>query len=126
MRKIICIVLMCWLPLFMGAANAMSMQMALGSLQNSAETTCPYMADMKMSEMAGMKMADMSKMTKSSEHKSSHHSTCAACAIASASASYNAMPIFNVVASANDLPRAVNVTFPSQDLPPAIKPPILN
>ncbi len=114
MRKIICIVLMCWLPLFMGAASAMSMQMELGNLQNSAETACPYMPDMKMSDMQAGK----------SEHKSSHNNSCAACAIASASASYNAVPIFNVVTSANDLPRAVNVAFPSQDFPPAIKPPI--
>ena len=125
MKKLICLFLMFWLPLFMGSAWAMNMQMELqNQLPQSSNMASHTQASADMPQhchMANNKMPD--------KKTSQPHPKCAACgmcAIANASASFNTVPNFDLPKVSPHAPILFKVAFTSTDLPPNIKPPILN
>ena len=122
MRKAICLFLILWLPLFMGSAWAMNMQM---ELQNQLPQIAQQSQKMAHNMATNMQMPASCHMNIASE-TNKKCPTCSMCALAHASASFDTAPNFNVLSTTSLTPPYSAVAFYSQDLPPTIKPPILN
>jgi hypothetical protein len=121
MKKLICIFMMIWLPCFMVAANAMSMQM---TLKNSLPHTAQIAEHVQMSCHEGLNHSKKSD-SKNNPSSSHHCSFCAFCIVGSAIASTHKLKMSHIKTT-NIQPTSFDVAFTSQDYPPAIKPPILN
>jgi len=114
MKKLICLFLMLWLPLFMASAWAMNMQMQLDSTAHDVVITHMSCHD------------DTNQAQGNQAHKTHQCLACGICALANASASFSTAPFLNLTAKLSSAPLPVNVVFSSQDYPPAYKPPISN
>jgi len=116
---------MCWLPLFMGSASAMSLHMALKN-QSFNLTSLSHAATQTQNSCH----EDNTNINQHKQVKETHQKhqclACGVCALANASASFDAVPKFDVCSQTSMMPRYFNVAFSSLDHPPAIKPPILN
>ncbi len=122
MKKVICLFLMLWLPLFMGSAWAMNMQM---ELQNQLQQVTQQSQTMAHSMITITQMPASCHMSTASE-PNKKCPTCSMCVLANASASFDTAPNFHVLSTTSLTPPYSAVAFYSQDLPPTIKPPILN
>ncbi len=113
MKRIICLFLMLWLPLFMGSAWAMSMQMALESqhVQTKHIAVKPSMSCHESS-------------AKTHKNQSDKCAVCGMCALVNGTANFTTAPILNLTASASPKPPFFYIAFISQDYPPNYKPPI--
>jgi hypothetical protein len=110
MKKLICLFLMLWLPLFMGSAWAMSMQMQLENQQ------------VQMSQKSHMSCHEKSNKNQStSSHKCA---VCGMCALVNGTANFNTAPVLNFATSQFTAPQFFYVAFTSQEYPPSYKPPI--
>ena len=123
MKKLICVFLMVWLPLFMGSAWAMNMQMELQNQLPQVTTNSSVATDMPMNCHMNMMNSTSGKHSNQPHQKCA---TCGICAVANASASFNTVPNFDLPVTHSSAPYLLQVAFTSQDLPPTIKPPILN
>lgn len=133
MKKLICLFLMLWLPLFTGSAWAMSAQMQLDRLHIVAPMT-----DMKAStaqpchEMQAEKMASPQARpagASGDEYPHGQHCNghdCFACGVCLYATSYTSpsQPAVFIPALSNANPEQPQQTFASQGYPPALKPPI--
>ena len=128
MKKFICIFLMAWLPLFMGSAWAMNMQMELQNQLYQVTTNSSVSNSSASAEMpVNCRMNMTSNLT--GKHSNQPHqkcATCGICAVANASASFNTVPNFDLPTTHSSALHLLQVAFTSEDLPPTIKPPILN
>lgn len=111
MKKLICILLVSWLPIFMATANAMGLQMSIQSMNDHHQ------------QMVDMPCHDKSNDQKQSQH---HCISCGFCVIATSIASFDNTPIFALEAFTSISPAFIDVGFKSADQSPAFKPPILN
>ena len=124
MKKWICILLACWLPLFISAASAASMQMAIvnqsvtaGSEKNIADMPCHQV----------VKDAQATSQRPSEQTPGNQHHVCAACVFCVITGSFaNFSHDISVHPSAltSTQPIFFTPSFHSQTYPPAIKPPI--
>ncbi|MGB7816032.1 MAG: DUF2946 family protein [Methylotenera sp.] len=114
MKRLICLFLMLWLPLFMASAWAMNMQMQLDSTAHDVVIMHMSCHD------------DTNQAQGNQTHKTHQCFACGICALANASASFSTAPFFNLATKPSSAPLPANVVFSSQDYPPAYKPPILN
>ena len=120
MKKLLCIFLMLWLPLFSAAAAAMSMQMQL----TQTETVATQAEAMPCHDVATNTDTGVQQPC-CGDHETSHDCfACGVCAFSHAS-SYPALvaaPAFPHPVSA--APGYLDRVFFSQLYPPALKPPI--
>jgi hypothetical protein len=114
MKKLICLFLMFWLPLFMGSAWAMNMQMQLENQQAQFS---------QKSHMSCHESVDKSK--KNQSPSSQKCAVCGMCALVNGAANFNSAPVLNLASSQCSTPQFFYVAFTSQDYPPSYKPPIL-
>lgn len=120
MKRILAIFLMLWLPLFMQSAWAMSTRMALAEAQNSVGLQANLDA---ASEPMPCHGSAAKTDTQSSVHQ--HHCThCVACAIATASASFDNAPQLYLPDLTQEISTSAPALYLSVHLAPAIKPPI--
>jgi succinate dehydrogenase/fumarate reductase-like Fe-S protein len=110
MKKLICILLVSWLPVFMATANAMSLQMAL-------------QVNVDIQEQVSMPCHD--KASKKSD-SSSDCVGCGFCMIATSIANVDMVPFLDVPAFTSLKVSFINVEYKSTDYSPAFRPPILN
>jgi hypothetical protein len=109
MRRILAVILMLWLPLIMQSAWAMSAHMALQEDAGHVQQTSPC-------HHAALK---------AHPHQRDHHCAhCLACAIVSASASFNHVPSLQLLDSAKEKPSSAIALYFSLHLPTESKPPI--
>lgn len=111
MKKLICIVLISWLPVFMLTANAMSLQM----------TTQSLIADLQTE--ASMPCHDK---TDKQPLKAHNCMSCGFCAIATSIASTTTVPFLHIPECKSFKTSFVDDGFNSIDHAPAYRPPILN
>lgn len=124
MKKLLCLFLLVWLPLFSGAAAAMSMQMQLAALQTVAdEMPCHESnTDLSHNPVAASGQADHSCCD---DHETSHNCfACGVCALIHAVANVDAAGQLNLPVTASPAPHFFGRVFSSQLYPPALKPPI--
>lgn len=130
MRKRLCLLLICWLPSFVMAANVMSLQMALAeqltatTVQTQQEMPCHHMA----TEQAHAAM-DADHHHATGEHAAaSHHpcNVCGFCVISAGVAHLDAFPRVSIMTQSATAPLFVADPVHSQTYPPAIKPPIFS
>jgi len=124
MKRLICIFLMLWLPLFMGSASAMSMHMAL----ENQSTDLGLLAHSVAKVQGGCHDdAEILPQTQSKSSNQKHQCfACGTCALANSSASFDTIPVFDILSQTSMTPQYFNVAFYSLGHPPVIKPPILN
>jgi hypothetical protein len=113
MKKLICLFLMLWLPLFMGSAWAMSMRM---QLDNAGKT------QVTKSSMSCHEVSD--KTDKNRSTNSNQCAVCGMCALVNGTANFNTAPVLNFATSQFTAPQFFYVAFTSQEYPPSYKPPI--
>ncbi|MEQ1598060.1 MAG: hypothetical protein ABL880_01710 [Methylotenera sp.] len=111
MKRLICLFLMLWFPLFMGSAWAMNMQMQLEKQQ------------VQMSQKSSMSCHKSSG--KSQQNQTHKCAVCGMCALVNGAANFNTAPVLNLAFSQSPAPQFFYVAFTSQDYPPSYKPPIL-
>jgi hypothetical protein len=129
MKKLISILLMCWLPLFMSSAWAMDLQMNSG-MQMQQENSAS-MADMPCHDMqASHDLQTSAEPAKTActdcvDNTSDIHN-CASCGLCMISLSATQIELFAAapIATPSDAIRLPDSAFFSQDYRPAIKPPI--
>jgi hypothetical protein len=125
MRKRLCLLLICWLPCFVMAANVMSLQMALAehalngvvAQSQSAEMPCHHMAD------------DHQQMQHATDDEApaKHHCTvCGFCMVSTGVAHLETFPRVAIIAQTAAAPLFEADPVHSQTYPPAIKPPIFS
>lgn len=124
MKRLICLFLMLWLPLFTGSAWAMSAQMQFDELQSvlavstqTAETPCH---DMQHEAAPAPVNSEQPQHTHCTGH------SCFACSVCIYASSF-AMPALQHVFSpllSYAKPLQYDESFASQLYPPALKPPI--
>jgi hypothetical protein len=117
MKKLFCMVLIVWLPLFMGSAWAMSMHMTLENQQAQSA---------QANTKSHMSCHESKNKTQQNQSTKSHQcSVCGMCALVNGTASFNTAPILNLATSQFPTPQYFYAAFTSQDLLPSYKPPIL-
>lgn len=129
MRKRLCLLLICWFPCFVMAANVMSLQMALAEqlnatmVQTQQEMPCHHMA----TEQAHAAM-DAGHHANGAHAPASHHpcSVCGFCVISAGVAHLDAFPRVSIMTQSATAPLFVADPVHSQTYPPAIKPPIFS
>jgi len=108
----------------MGSASAMSMRMAL----ENQSTDLAFLAHSVSKAQGGCH--DDALIQDNMHEKGSHQKhqcfACGICALANASASFDTIPVFDILSQTSMTPQYFNVVFYSLGHPPVIKPPILN
>ncbi|MFM9913394.1 MAG: hypothetical protein ACKVN9_07670 [Methylophilaceae bacterium] len=117
MKRLICLFLILWLPLFTGAALAMGTQMqvanALQQLEKAPTSPCHDMQNMDSQQPA-------------SKHCNGSCFACGVCAFGFQAVSFMIISTFVApLASAAPTLNLPDLAFISQLYPPALKPPIL-
>jgi hypothetical protein len=111
MRKLICILLMSWLPVFMVTANAMSLQMMTkamhGDMQAQADMPCHDRTDHQPA-------------------KTHNCISCGFCMAATSMANFDSAPVLDLPVITSPAPVAIDVIFESTNDSPAFRPPILS
>lgn len=120
MKRILAIFLMLWLPLFMQSAWAMSTRMLLQEAQTTIGLQASLDAD---SEPMPCHASTAEAGTHPGVHDS-HCTHCLACAIATASASFDAAPQFHLPDLTQENISSISALYLSVYLPAVIKPPI--
>ena len=106
---------MLWLPLFTGAALAMSTQMQVANeLQEIEKVAQPPCHDMQQMD---------SKQT-SNKHCNGQCFACGVCTLGGQALSFMTFPTVYVPAYASPTPNLPDLAFNSQLYPPALRPPI--
>jgi len=117
MKKLLCLFLLLWLPLFSAAAAAMSMQMQLSATSASAEQMPCHDASTSTSDNTKQPCCD-------DHHASRNCFVCGVCAFSNAARHLAAVPSLALPAPDTFAPRNLVRIFSSQLYPPALKPPI--
>ncbi|MDX1913946.1 MAG: hypothetical protein SFU55_00050 [Methylophilus sp.] len=112
MKRLICIVLICWLPLFAVTANALSLQMTMANQQSEA------------TQASQMACHEDVHQHPSQQHASHNCALCGFCTVVTSAAIFSFPPLLHMHATASAKPIFVEVTFNSLPHPPVIKPPI--
>ncbi len=120
MKRILAIILMLWLPLFMQSAGAMSTRMALQDAQTNVGLQASPDAASEPMPCHGY-LAKTNTQPGTHQHHCTH---CLACAIATASASFDSAPQFHLPDLTQTISVSVSALYLSVHLAPAIKPPI--
>lgn len=111
MKKMICILLIAWLPLLMVTANAMGLQMTIQNIGDSHQ------------QMTDMPCHDGSDNQQKTQHRCVN---CGFCVMTTSIANFDHAPIFELEAFTSISPTFIDVGFKSADQSPAFRPPILN
>ncbi len=114
MKKTLCLILILWLPLFFQSAWAMSTHM----LFDEAKLTTVHIAKKEQAHHCHQNTS----LPKA--HQSCSH--CIYCALANATASFDAVPQISHVNLSEALPIWSSISYQSVSLPNSYKPPILN
>lgn len=124
MKKLICLFMMCWLPLSITAAQAMSAQMMLNHFNSKTQQSVTVAKEMTSAQ--SMPCHQYMQTSKGEKAPASVCVKCAACDLATAFATFD-------VPSSKPLPKKIADKFTisqssliSTQLPPSIKPPILH
>lgn len=124
LKKFICIFLLIWLPLFISAASAASLQMTMANLNAEMQNN---MADVPPCHQHASDAQENSS-SNNKVHNKQHHicNLCGFCLVASGFA--NVPHALNVLTTdfTSSQPAFFTAVFHSQTYPPAIKPPILH
>jgi len=128
MRKRLCLLLICWLPCFVMAANVMSLQMALAerAIANTSQTQampCHYMAEHGMEADSHASHAATDDPAPANHHACT---VCGFCVISTGVAHLDAFPRIAVLTQSAAAPLFAADPVHSQTYPPAIKPPIFS
>lgn len=115
MRKLLCMLLMCWLPFSMAVAQAMSAQMILKKQVSQ---------DAQQFEVRLIKSCHSDATQKDGD--SSQCSQCVACALANTSATIKNIGTFKTQEETSAKYKTFHSTLVSIQLAPAFKPPIFN
>lgn len=116
MKKLICILLMSWLPIFMVTANAMSLQMTSQNMSHSAEQSAVAYSDAKACHDKTNKRQD-----------GAHHCvSCGFCLMATSMANFDTFPVIDILVFSSIAPEAIDVVFNATSYSPAFRPPIFN
>jgi hypothetical protein len=112
MKKLFSILLMIWLPFSLSYAHAMSTQMMLAEQIEAMEASATsdhhcHQHDVKI-------------------HSTGHCKHCVACTLAMANATLKTLAGFHALPTVSAKYLAIETHLPSFQLPPTIKPPILN
>jgi hypothetical protein len=122
MKKFICIFLAVWLPLFISAAGATSLQMTLANVDAQSQATTIEIPP------CHQHMASSSEKTQQNDETPSkqHHlcAVCGFCVVTSGFASLTHAFNLQTVTLTSPQPLSFVAVFHSQTYPPAIKPPI--
>lgn len=124
MKKFICLLLVLWLPLFSGAAAAMSLQMQLAAMPAVAHDM-PCHETAPDPQPAADAAADHAAQPCCDEHEASHNCfACGVCALVHSTTSATPGQQLTLPALASSAPHYYGRIFSSQLYPPALKPPI--
>lgn len=117
MRKHLCTLLLCWLPIFMTATQAMSMEMAFNGITPTSQAV-------QLSQVHH----DCHSDTQHSTDTNSNKHFCVACGVCvlSHAVSFETVKALTVQPNQSLAPPSFTANFTSQGYPPAIKPPISN
>jgi len=110
MKKLICILLMAWLPVLMVTASAMSLQMTFQG-QQSQEADSASCHD---------------KIGNQQSEKTHQCIACGFCMMATSMASFDTAPVLAIPALTSTAPLSIDVVFKSTTNTPAFRPPILS
>lgn len=124
LKKLFCIFLIAWLPLFISTASAASLQMTLTNLNAAMQSN---MVDVTPCHQHASDTQENSK--KHNEVPSKQHHVCTVCGFCAVSSGYANMPhAFNLqmTSFSASQPAYFTAVFHSQSYPPAIRPPILH
>lgn len=116
MKKALCIALICWLPLFMATAQAMSVQMEL----NQMSTQLPVDSG---TAMMACHQVDGNTQSDPASHQCM---LCGICMATSATASFSTVPLFALNHLPSIKPLSSDVVYASLGQTPSIKPPIFS
>lgn len=124
LKKFICIFLLAWLPLFISAASAASLQMALANLNAEMQT------NMAAIDACHQHASDAQENSNANNevHSKQHHvcTVCGFCVVASGFASIAHTPIVQTTDVTTSQPAFFTAVFHALTYPPVIKPPILH
>ena len=121
MKKLLCLFLLLWLPLFSAAAAAMSMQMQLSAAPAQAE----HMPCHDVSTTQAIPADHDAAQPCCGDHDTSHNCfACGVCAFSHASSHPTDMAALTLPAPDTSSPGYLARVFSSQLYPPALKPPI--
>jgi hypothetical protein len=112
MKKLVSILLMLWLPLSLSYAHATSMQMMLAEEIEAIEATATSDHHCHQHEVK--------------IHSTGHCKHCVSCTLAMANATLKTLPSFHTLPTVAAKYLAIETHLPSFQVPPTIKPPILN
>lgn len=117
MKKLVCLLLMFWLPLSMATAQAMSTKMMLKNQTGFGHTNISHSSE---------SCHDNSNQDGGPESKSHKCSACSSCVLASTAANFNSLPAAFISLNKSAKHQAFQPKFVSIQLETLIKPPILN
>jgi hypothetical protein len=116
-KKVICILLICWLPLSLVTAQAMSTKMMLQNQQDS---------DLTLSSQSAESCHGETHSQNDEASKSHKCSVCGSCVLVSAVATFDNIATFSLFLKISLKHLAFEPTFVSIESESFIKPPILN
>ncbi len=124
LKKFICIFLLAWLPLFISAASAASLQMVLANLNAEMQTNMPTIDSCHQHASDAQENSNANNEV----HSKHHHvcTVCGFCVVASGFANIpHALTVHTAEFSASQ-PAFFMAAFHPQTYPPTVKPPILH
>jgi hypothetical protein len=121
MKKMLCIILMLWLPCFVMAASVMSMQMQLAELPTMQPEMTLAMADEMPCHHDHASPHTQPASTPVAQH---HCGVCGYCVISGSIAPLPTVAFFGLNSLTSLAPLFMATPVHSQTYPPAIKPPI--
>lgn len=124
MKKLICLFMMCWLPLSITAAQAMSAQMMLNHFNSKTQQLVP--ATKEMTSAQSMPCHQFMQTNKAEKAPVSICADCAACELATAFATIDLLVDVTLPKKIADKFTISQSSLISTQLPPSIKPPILH
>lgn len=120
MKKLICLLMMCWLPLSLTVANAMSARMMLNHSSSKTQHAAAAKATVQMPCHQAMQQHDNQKA------QASVCVDCAACELATANVTMSTVAPFNTPEIVAEKYSILQASLISIQLPPSIKPPMLH
>lgn len=125
MRKRLCLLLICWLPCFVMAANVMSLQMTLAGQMLAMKAS--QQVEMPCHQMAGTDVVPSTVRTDVPAHHApvkQHCTVCGFCMVSAGVAHLDTFPHVVILAQSDTAPAFMAAPVHSHTYPPAIKPPI--
>jgi hypothetical protein len=128
MRKRLCLLLICWLPCFVMAANVMSFQMALAEQVIATNDQTQAMPCHHMAAHSTEADGPAGHDSTGDHAPASHHActVCGFCVMSTGVARLDAFPRIAILTQSAAVPLFAADPVHSQTYPPAIKPPIFS